>query len=73
MPKQLCDDNCNSCPIIGHSNSRLLTRILNALHEQFGDSVYAVVQGHCPNMTVCYDCRTDDFLHIAGCELTQGD
>lgn len=68
----LCDNDCNNCPIVGHPNSRLLTRILNEAFEEFGDDFYKIVQKHCPNMTVCFDCRVDDFCHVEGCEIVQG-
>jgi hypothetical protein len=64
-----CDKDCNRCPVIGHPNNRMLTAILNALHNEFGDGVYDIVQRMCPNMTVCYDCRIDDFCHCEDCEL----
>lgn len=67
-----CDENCNECPIVGHPNNRLLTRLLNALHDRFGEGVYELVQGACPNLTVCYDCRIDDFCHVEGCTLIAG-
>ena len=36
----------------------------------YGSSVYRVVQHYCPNMTVCADCRIDDFCHFSeGCAL----
>lgn len=63
---ELCDKNCNECPIIRHPNSRMLTRVLNELDEKYGDygdGVLPVVNNLCPNMTVCYDCRIDDFCH----------
>lgn len=66
-----CDENCNECPIINHANSKLLTHILNKLHDKFGNEVYEIVQNHCPNMTVCKDCRIDDFVHDKGCELIE--
>lgn len=69
ITRELCDRNCNECPIIGHSNNRLLTRILNDLLDKFGDGVYDVVQHHCPNLTVCYNCRVDDFCHGEDCDI----
>lgn len=68
VEKYLCDEDCNNCPLIGHPNSRQLTLVLNALHERFGDGVYEIVQSLCPNMTVCFDCRIDDFVHFESCE-----
>ena len=66
----LCDRNCNNCPIVNHTNNRMLTRILNELFVEFGDGVYDIVQKNCSNLTVCYDCRFDDFCHDEnGCEL----
>ena len=64
---QLCNGDCNHCPIVSHPNSRMLTRVLNELHNKFGDGVYEIVQRDCPNFTVCYDCRIDDFVHDEGC------
>ena len=66
---KLCDGNCNECPIIMHPNSRMVTRILNMLHEKFGDDAYVIVQSHCPNLTCCYDCGIDDFCHDSDCIL----
>lgn len=67
--KKYCDGNCNKCPIISHPNSRMLTHILNLLYDEFGDKAYKIIQDNCPNFTVCYDCRIDDFCHIEGCKL----
>ena len=66
-----CDDNCNECPVISHPNSRVLTQILNKLHDGFGNGVYRIVQDMCPNFTVCYDCRIDDFCHSEECVLVE--
>jgi hypothetical protein len=65
----LCDCNCNECPIVGHPNSRILTAILNKAHEEYGDEFYKIVQDLCPNLTVCYECRIDDFVHCEGCKI----
>ena len=70
MSAELCDRDCNNCPIIRHPNSRMLTAILNKADDEFGDDFYNIVESMCPNMTVCYDCRIDDFCHIEGCDLT---
>jgi hypothetical protein len=67
--KRVCDENCNECPVVGHPNSRMLTKVLNELLDKYGDEVYEIVQKACPNFTVCYDCRIDDFCHIEGCKL----
>ena len=67
--KRVCDSNCNNCPIVTHSNSRMLTKILNELFDKFDDGVYEIVENNCPNFTVCYDCRIDDFCHVEGCNL----
>ena len=66
-----CDRNCNECPVVLHPNSRMVTAVLNELLAKFGDGVYEIVQGKCPNLTVCYDCHIDDFCHVEGCELGQ--
>lgn len=73
MSNDLCDGNCNECPIIGHSNNRLLTKILNDLYNKFGYGVYEIVQNACPNLTVCYDCRIDDFCHNESCQIMNSD
>lgn len=65
----LCDDDCNRCPIVVHSNSRMLTHVLSRLYEELGNKVYEIVQKACPNFTVCYDCRQDDFCHDEDCDL----
>ena len=66
---KLCNEDCYNCPIIRHTNSKILTHIFNEAYDKFGDEFYAIIQKHCPNLTVCYDCRIDDFCHIEGCNL----
>jgi hypothetical protein len=67
--KPLCNEDCNRCPLVTHPNARLLTAVLNCLHARFGEGVYEIVQEACPNLTVCYHCRIDDFCHVEGCGL----
>jgi hypothetical protein len=67
--KRVCDENCNECPVILHENSKMLTKILNQLYNKFGNGVYEIVENNCPNFTVCFDCKIDDFCHTEGCEL----
>ena len=67
----LCDRNCNDCPFMVHPNGRMITKILNQLHNKFGNEVYVVVETLCSNLTCCYDCHIDDFSHMEGCELSQ--
>jgi hypothetical protein len=68
--KRYCDEDCNNCPLITSSpNSRQLTAVLERLYDKFGNGVYKIVQEACPNMTVCFDCRIDDFCHIEGCKI----
>ncbi len=38
----------------------------------FGDGVYEIVQSNCPNMTGCYDCHFDGFVHREHCILGVG-
>lgn len=64
---KLCDRNCNECPIVNHPNSRMLTKILNELHDKFGNNMYEIVEKNCPNLTCCYDCHIDGFSHIEKC------
>lgn len=66
---ELCDKNCKECPLIHHPNSRMLTKILNDAKDKFGGSFYLLVESNCPHMTVCYDCRFDDFTHAESCEF----
>lgn len=68
--KRYCDGDCNHCPFVNHPNSRLLTYIFNKLYDKFGDDLYKIIQDACPNLTVCYDCKIDDFCHVEGCKLT---
>ena len=65
----LCDKNCNECQIMFDKNSRMVTKIFNELFNELGKEVYTIVQENCPNLTVCYDCRIDDFCHLEGCKL----
>lgn len=67
--KKLCNEDCNHCPIILHPNSRMVTKILNQARDKFGEDFYHIVQSNCPNLTVCYDCRIDDFCHVEDCTL----
>lgn len=67
--KELCNENCNECPIISHPNSRILTWIFNKLFLKYGNEVYKIVQDKCPNLTACFDCRIDDFVHCEDCSI----
>ena len=69
--KNLCDKECNECPMILEPNSRMLTYIFNKLYKKFGNEVYKIVQENCPNFTICYDCNIDDFCHVEGCKLNK--
>lgn len=69
--KEFCDNNCNNCPIVNHSNSRILTKVLNDIFDKFGKDVYEIVKTQCPNLTCCYDCRIDDFCHLSDCEIVR--
>lgn len=66
---ELCNKNCNECPIILHPNSRILTKIFNQLYTAFGEEMYHIVQSNCPNLTCCYDCHIDDFCHFESCKI----
>ncbi len=68
---KLCDEDCNNCPLVLHENSRILTVLLNRLYKRFGNEVYVMVETMCPNLTVCFDCRIDDFCHVENCKLEQ--
>ena len=67
---ELCDKNCNDCPIVNHTNSRMASKILNDLYNKFGREVLVTVNENCCNLTVCPDCGVDDFSHrSSGCEI----
>jgi len=69
---RLCDENCNECPLVNHRNNRQLSLLLNLLNERFGDDVCAITNEVCPNFTVCFDCRIDDFVHLEeGCAISK--
>ena len=68
---KLCDENCNNCPVVLHPNSRMLIHILNELYDHYKEDerFYKIVNSHCPNFTVCYDCKIDDFCHDEDCDI----
>jgi hypothetical protein len=49
-----------------HPNSKMVSAVLNTLLMQSEDEskVYRTVNDFCPNLTVCPECRIDDFCHI---------
>lgn len=59
-PNRLCDQDCNNCSAIDNPQVAVL---LNALALKFGEGVWHIANKVCPNMTVCPDCRIDDFCH----------
>jgi hypothetical protein len=67
--KTLCDEDCNNCKIINSCNYGMVVYVLNKLYNKFGNGVYTIVQKACPNLTVCRDCRIDDFCHTEKCVL----
>ena len=69
---RLCDEKCNECPLMNwHQNNRWLTFILNKANDKFGDEFYKIVQDCCPNLTVCNECRVDDFVHVERCTIIE--
>ena len=69
---RLCDENCNECPLLFENPSnRQLTLILNKLNDRFGNALYRIVEDGCPNLTVCVECRVDDFVHVEGCSIVE--
>lgn len=68
----LCDGKCNTCPIVNHPNNRMVTRILNVLYNKNPD-IYVDVEYRCPNLTCCFNCHIDDFVHCGGCHLGDQD
>lgn len=59
-PHRLCDGDCYLCAAIDNPQVAVL---LNALALKFGEEVWHIANKVCPNMTVCPDCRIDDFCH----------
>ena len=61
----LCDKNCNECPLISHGNSKMISAILNTINFTYdgGDELAQLVNSFCPNLTVCPECHIDDFYH----------
>lgn len=59
-PNRLCNEDCNNCSAIDNPQVAVL---LNALALKFGEGVWHIANKVCPNMTVCPDCRIDDFCH----------
>lgn len=49
--------------------TRRLALILNLAYRKFGDDFYQIVESQCANLTVCPECRIDDFVHVEGCTL----
>jgi hypothetical protein len=47
----------------------MLTLVLNKLYDKYGNGVWDIVEHICPNFTVCYDCRIDDFTHTENCKI----
>ena len=67
--KRFCNEDCNNCALVMDKNSPMLTAIFNDLFENLGDEVYNIVQKRCPNLTVCFECRIDDFCHFEKCTI----
>jgi len=68
--KRLCTENCNKCSLLSNTASnRELTRILNLAYDKFGDEFYKLIEGNCPNLTCCVECRVDDFTHFEDCTI----
>jgi len=58
--------SCNDCPVAKHGcgASQQLARLLNRMYVAFGSDAYHIIEGTCPSMTVCPECRIDDFCHV---------
>lgn len=57
---------CNDCSVAkkGCGASQQLARLLNRMYVAFGRDAYQIIEGTCPSMTVCPECRIDDFCHV---------
>ena len=69
MKTDLCNKNCGDCPLMKHEHSKMITKILNRLHNKIGAEVIEIVNEYCPNLTCCYNCHIDDFCHFKNCDL----
>lgn len=62
--------DCNNCHLMNHTHeTRRLALILNFAYRKFGDEFYDIVVSQCTNLTVCPECRIDDFIHVEGCTI----
>lgn len=68
---EFCDKNCNECHIVGHSNSRQISLVLNTLRKIYGEGVAQITNEICPKLTCCADCHVDDFTHYEDCEIEE--
>lgn len=62
---------CNDCPVAKHrcGASQQLARLLNRMYAAFGSDAYLIIEGTCPSMTVCPECRIDNFGHSNMCQI----
>jgi len=58
--------SCYDCSVAknGCGASQQLARLLNRMYVAFGRDAYRIIEGTCPSMTVCPECRIDDFCHV---------
>lgn len=61
-----CATDCNNCKEL--QNRKVSYLILASLAMKSKD-VYPFVNKMCPNMTVCPECRVDDFTHVESCSI----
>jgi hypothetical protein len=62
MSERMCGGNCDEC--MESDGMRVAYQILNKLVEMGVEEVEEVTNEICCNLTVCPDCRIDDFCHI---------
>jgi len=55
--------------MVNTPSKRQLTYALNAAYTMFGYAFLALINNICPNLTVCPECRIDDFCHFSGCKI----
>ena len=50
--------------------TKVLNELLNNCKTEDEEATFIqIVNKNCPNLTCCYDCRIDDFVHIEGCKI----
>ena len=63
-----CKKNCNYC-LPNNALWKMSYIILATLERKYENEIHETVNDYCPNLTVCPECRVDDFVHVEGCSI----